>query len=136
MNDLAAAHLVAAAAYAGFQWTVNVLVYRQFPLATHDFPAYERGHQRRVSLLVGPLFVALVTTTGLTLRERPDDVAAWVSVGALATILLVTAVRAAPLHGRLGRGWDPDLHAALLRADGVRVAAATIGVAAAVVLAR
>lgn len=136
MTGLAAAHLVSTAAYAGFQWTVNVLVYRQFPLAAHDFPAYERGHQRRVSLLVGPLFLALAATTGLTLLERPQDAATWVSAAALAVILLVTAVCAAPLHGRLERGWDPVLHVALVRADAVRVAAATTQVAAAVVLAR
>jgi hypothetical protein len=47
-------HLVLTAAYAGFQWTVQVLVYRQFPLVPPAaFAAYEAAHQRRVGFVVG-----------------------------------------------------------------------------------
>jgi hypothetical protein len=61
-------------------------------------------------------------------------VAAWLAALATAAALLATALRAAPLHGRLGRqGPEPDLLAALLRADRVRTAAALVAVVAALV---
>jgi hypothetical protein len=49
----------------------------------------------------------------------------------LAVVLGVTAFLAVPLHRRLDRGWDAGAHRRLLRVDGVRVAAATAGTAAA-----
>jgi len=57
--------LTAAAAYAGFQWTVHVVVYRQFSaVPPAAFGEYERLHQRRISYVVGPLFVALIAAAG------------------------------------------------------------------------
>ncbi|MGS0688545.1 DUF1772 domain-containing protein [Nakamurella sp. GG22] len=125
--------LAAGAAYAGFQWTVHLVVYRQFPLVpAAAFADYEQGHQRRISMLVGPLFAALVISTGWLLIDRPVTVAGWAAATAAALVAVIigmTAFGAVPLHRRLSVGWDPDAYRGLLRVDLVRTLAAT-GVAA------
>lgn len=121
-------HLALVAAYAGFQWTVRVLVYPQFArVPPAAFPAYERDHQRLVTRVVGPLFAGQGITTLLLLAVRPEGVPLLpVLAGAacLAAVLGVTAFLAVPLHRRLDAGWDARAHRRLLRVDGVRVAGA------------
>jgi hypothetical protein len=130
--------LAAAAAYAGFQWTVHLVVYPQFALVPPEaFAEYERRHQQRISYVVGPLFTVLIVGAGWQLAERPAGTA-WALVAALlvATVLGVTAFVAVPLHRRLSAGWDAAAHGALLRADLVRTvaAAALLGTAVLIVL--
>jgi len=129
-------HLALTAAYAGFQWTVRFLVYPQFAQVSADaFAAYERSHQRLVTRVVGPLFAGEGVTTLLLLVLRPAGVPLLpVLAGAacLGVVLGVTVFLAVPLHRRLDVGWDAAAHRRLLRVDGVRVAAATVGTAAAV----
>lgn len=128
-------HLALTAAYAGFQWTVRVLVYPQFAqVPPAAFAAYERSHQRLVTRVVGPLFAGQGATTLAVLAARPAGaplVPVLAGAACLAVVLGVTAVLAVPLHRRLDRGWDPAAHRRLLRVDAVRVAAATAGTAAA-----
>jgi hypothetical protein len=128
-------HLVLTAAYAGFQWTVRCLVYPQFArVPPAAFAGYERDHQRLVTRVVGPLFAGQGLSTLLLLGLRPAGVPVLpvLAGGAcLAVVLGVTALLAVPLHRRLDSGWDPTAHRRLLRVDGVRVAAATAGTAAA-----
>ena len=57
MPALLVAHLLLVGAYAGFQWTVRVVVYPQFALVPPDrFAPDELAHQRRIRRVVGPLF--------------------------------------------------------------------------------
>ncbi|MET3804447.1 hypothetical protein ABIB25_001442 [Nakamurella sp. UYEF19] len=132
------AYLLFAAGYAGFQWTVQVLVYRQFALVPPDaFPAYERAHQRRVSLVVGPLFAGLVLSTGGLLLFKPTGIPWWEPIAGgvlVALILVVTALLAVPLHGRLSAGFDEAAFRSLLRVDLVRAVAASLNVVVAVLL--
>ncbi len=135
MSVLAVVHLVLVAAYAGFQWTVRVLVYPQFAAVGSGFAGYERSHQQRVTRVVGPLFVGQGITTiwllVLVLRGDAPVGPVLTGAGALAVVLGVTATRAVPLHRVLDRGWDATAHAALLRTDTVRAVAATANVLAA-----
>jgi len=132
MSLLAVAHLALVAGYAGFQWTVRVLVYPQFAGVGEGFAAYERAHQQRVTRVVGPLFVGQgVTTVWLLVLLLRGDVPALPVLGSavcLAVVLGVTAAGAVPLHRRLDVGWDADAHRRLLRVDSVRVAAASANV--------
>ncbi|SDQ67303.1 hypothetical protein [Quadrisphaera sp. DSM 44207] len=139
MDPAALAHLVTACAYAGFQWTVRVVVYPQLGAAGRahpsGFPALEASHARRTGRLVGPLFAAQVTTAAVLVAARPGSPAAWACAGATALVLVVTALGAVPQHRVLGRGWDAAAHRRLLAWDSVRVAAATADAACAVLLA-
>ena len=103
--------LAAGATYAGFQWTVQLVVYRQFAaVPAAAFADFERAHQRRISVLVAPLFAALVLSTGWLLIDRPAAVPGWAAVAAAALVAIVigmTAFGAVPLHRRLSAGWDP-----------------------------
>jgi hypothetical protein len=133
------AHVVTTAAYAGFQWTVNRVVYPQLGTVPEDaFTAYERSHERRITYVVGPLFAALVVTTALLWVDRPSGLSVLgpaVSSALLLAVLGATGLLAVPLHRRLERGWDREAYARLLRADALRVVAATANLVVAVVLA-
>ncbi|MDT0277773.1 DUF1772 domain-containing protein [Blastococcus goldschmidtiae] len=105
---LLVAHLALTAAYAGFQWTVRVLVHPQFArVPPPASAAYERSHQRLVTRVVGPLFAGQGVTTMLLLAVRPAAVPLLpVLAGAalLAAVLGITAFLAVPLHRRLDAG--------------------------------
>lgn len=132
MALLVVVHLALVAAYAGFQWTVRVLVYPQFVEVTTGFTAYERAHQRRISWVVGPLFAGLGVTTiwllVLLLRGDVPIVPVLAGAACLAVVLGATALAAVPLHRRLDAGWDAAAHRALLRVDSARTLAATVNV--------
>lgn len=140
MPALLVAHLVLVGAYAGFQWTVRVVVYPQFALVPPArFAQYERAHQRRISLVVGPLFGGQVLTTAALLVLRPDGaslVAAATAAALLGVVLVLTGLFAVPLHRRLSTGWDEGAFRRLLRVDTGRVVAATANVGVAVLLLR
>ena len=129
MSSSSTAFVVCAAAYAGVQWTVHVVVYPQFAaVPPASFAAYERAHQRRISVIVGPLFAAMVLSTGWLVLDHPAGIGVWpmvLTVGLIAAILGVTAFVAVPLHRTLAGGWDPGVDRALRRADLVRTVAAT-----------
>jgi Domain of unknown function (DUF1772) len=139
MPAIVIAQLVTVCAYAGFQWTVHVLVYPQLAqVPPESFPAYERSHQRRVSYVVGPLFGALSVTTALLCLEHPSGlpVAGLVaSLALLIALLAVTGLLAVPLHRRLDAGWDRAAHRKLTHVDTIRVAVATVNVVVTVLLA-
>lgn len=132
------AYLTSAAAYAGFQWTVQLVVYRQFPAVPRAaFAEYERRHQQRITVVVGPLFAALLISVGWLIVDRPPQVGWWtilVAAGLLGVILGATAFGAVAMHRRLSDGWDDGAYRMLLRIDLVRALAATAQCAVAVLL--
>lgn len=140
MSLLVLGHLVAVSAYAGFQWTVHLVVYPQFTgVPGSAFVAYEDAHQRRLSRVVGPLFAAQLLTTAALAVTRPPGAPVGLVIAAaalLGAVLVTTAVVAVPQHRRLSAGWHEPSYRRLLRADAVRVAAASANVVVAFVLAR
>jgi hypothetical protein len=130
--------LIACSLYTGFQWTIQVLVYPQFAaVGADDFPTYEQSHQRRVSWAVGPLFAALALSGFAVLADPPAGVSRWLAALGLAlvgAILLLTALAAVPLHGRLNAGFDRVVLRRLLWVDLGRLIAAVGATAVAVVL--
>ena len=109
MSVPAICFLVATALYAGFQWTIRLVVYPQLAAAGRtDFVTYELAHQRRVSVAVGPLFVALLVTTAAIVWAPPAGTQVWAQVTA-AVLLLVelgaTWLLAVPEHRALSEGF-------------------------------
>jgi hypothetical protein len=137
VTDAVLVQVVATGLYVGFQATVRLVVYPQMPgVGAEEFPAYEAAHQRRVTLLVAPLFLALVVAQGLMIVDGALPRAAVLASAALLVALVaVTAFGAVPLHGRLSAGFDAAVHARLLRWDTLRLAIATADLAVAVSLA-
>ncbi len=132
MTVTAALLLVATALYAGFQWTIRIVVYPQFAsVPGEEFVPYETRHQQLVSRAVGPLFVADGAATIAAFVVGPRLPAA-VAGACLAVVLGVTAFGAVRLHRVLSGGFDADAHRQLLRVDTVRLVAAMGAVAAAV----
>ncbi|MGI3785202.1 MAG: hypothetical protein ACRYG2_30970, partial [Janthinobacterium lividum] len=111
--------LAATALHAGFQLTVTTLVYPALArLARPDFARAHGAHSRAIVPLVALVYGAVVVASVGAVVEDRTSVLAWSAAVATAVALVVTAVRAAPLHGRLGRlGPEPDLVRELLRAD-------------------
>ena len=123
--------LVSTSLYCGFQATIRVLVYPQFVTVPADgFVPVEREHQRRVTLVVGPLFALFAVTAAVAVVDRAD---VWsILVGACFVLILgVTGLLAVPLHRRLSAGFDAAAHTRLLAVDTIRLALAVLAVAAA-----
>jgi hypothetical protein len=132
VSPVVVAHLLLVGGYAGFQWTVRALVYPQFTaVPPSSFAGYESSHSRRIARVVGPLFAGQLVTTAWLLLQRPAGVAVAglvASAVCLAVVLAVTGLVAVPQHRVLGAGFDRAAYARLLRADDVRVVAATVNV--------
>lgn len=127
-----AALLTATAVHLGFQATVTAIVYpalARVPAA--QWAAAHDAHSRAITPVVAVVYGALALAGGWALLSGPD---AWtlVALAATAVAMLITALIAAPAHGRLGAGHDPERIGRLLRVDRTRVAAAVIALAAAV----
>ena len=136
MSDVAAtAFLAAAAAHAGFQATVTLVVY---PTLSHVRAAHWRQAHDRQARAVRPLVVVAylaLAATGAWWLATDWSALAVVAVGLAALSMAITAVLAAPLHRRLVRRDDAAL-ARLLSVDRARtlLAFAATGVAIAALL--
>ncbi len=125
--------LAAAALHAGFQLTVTLLVYPA--LAATPAPEWtdvHRRHSRRITPLVGVVYLAVVVAAAAALLGAPGP-AVVTAVAASGATLGLTAFVAAPVHGRLGAGRDPALLRRLLRADRLRSLTALVALASAAV---
>jgi hypothetical protein len=127
-----AALLAATAAHAGFPGTVSALVYPALGKVPAERWRRAHGdHSRRITPVVAVVYVAVVSaTTGAVVNGPGAGVL--VSAAGTALALAVTALVAAPLHGRLSAGPDPALVRRLLRADRFRSLGALLGLAGAV----
>ncbi|MGN6608219.1 MAG: DUF1772 domain-containing protein [Jatrophihabitans sp.] len=129
---LGALLVAATAAYAGFQWTIRLVVYPQFATVPREaFVRYEARHQGLVSIAVGPLFVLDGAACIAAFVHGPR----WPSAAAgacLAVILLLTAFGAVPQHRALSSGFDAAVHRRLLLVDSLRLGLALGAVGAAV----
>ena len=126
------AFALAAALHAGFQLTVTVLVYPALASrGAAEWGAAHARHSKAITPLVAVVYLALVAS-GAALVAAGPDAAGWVALATTAGALAITAVLAAPLHGRLGSRDDARV-ARLLVVDKWRCAAAVVGALAAVV---
>jgi hypothetical protein len=125
--------VAATGVHAGFQLTVTALAYPALArVARPEFPRAHADHSRAIVPLVALVYGAVVVTSLGAVVDVPTSVLAWSAGTASAVAVLVTALRAAPLHGRLGRlGPEPDLVRSLLLADRVRTLFALLAVVAA-----
>ncbi len=131
--------LVVAAVHAGFQVTVDLLVYPALAEVPPDqWARAHAAHSRRITPLVAVLYPAVVLALAWVLVTRPDEPGAWIVAAGAGTALAVTALSAAPTHGRLSTAPADDRPAllrTLARADRVRTLGALVCLVGALVLA-
>lgn len=122
------------AAHLGFQAVVTVVAYPALvEVPAERFDAAHAAHSRRVVVVVGPVYLALLASAMWALMAADTTAALVVCVAALAVVGGVTAFVAAPPHAWLGsEGPVPALLRRLLVADRVRLAGAGVAAVAAV----
>ncbi|MFY9916634.1 MAG: hypothetical protein WAK18_18310 [Nocardioidaceae bacterium] len=123
---------VASALHAGFQLVVTLVVYPALAETNdRDWAPRHAAHSRRIAPVVVLVYGALVASSvaALLADRRPPMI--WTAIAAAVVAMVVTAVVAAPTHGKLGRGRDGQLVHRLLVWDRLRCAAAVVGAAAA-----
>ncbi|WP_425147749.1 hypothetical protein [Deinococcus sp.] len=108
----------------GLILTIQLVHYPLFSQVSEaTWPAYEREHQTRITVLVGPLMLAeLLSAVWLLLRPPPAVPvwSLWLGLALLAVIWVSTGLVQSPLHGRLSRAFDAHLHARLLYSNWLR----------------
>lgn len=125
--------LAASALHLGFQATVTVVTYPALAEVGPDrWSAAHTGHSRRITWVVAPLYVLVAIACAWVLVAGPWSIATMMAVAGNLVAALTTAAVAAPTHQRLGRtGRTEELFVRLLRADRVRLLAASVAFAAA-----
>jgi len=126
VTAVAAAHAASTLVMAGVVWTMQVVHYPLFSSVGRDgFTDYERRHTAAVTRLIAAPAVAEIITAAALFLARPEPVPAWLpfwSGALLAGVWVMTAAVQAPAHGRLGSGFDPEVHRRLVRSNWVRTA--------------
>ena len=122
--------LTAVAVHAGFQLTISALVYPALARA-QDWDAAHTAHRRAITPVVGVIYTALVSASVWVLADGVPALSTLVAIAGVAVSLLVTALVAAPLHGRLARHRDDALMRRLRVADLVRTLGAFAALAGA-----
>ncbi len=129
---LLALNAAATLALVGLIWVVQLVIYPQFAdVAAGNrggFGIYHERYSRRITWLVGPLMGTELATGACLFAARPAAVSAGEATLGLALIAfnaLSTGLWFAPLHARLGAGFDEARHASLVRTNWARTAAWT-----------
>ena len=113
----------------GLTWFVQVVHYPLFPFVGRDeFVGYHTRHSRLTTWVVlPPMTIELASSVLLAVRP-PSGEAGLALIGALLAVSIwaLTALAAAPAHGRIGRiGLDESSLRSLIRISWVRTAAWT-----------
>lgn len=123
---LVAAHLLATTAMVGLIWFVQVVHYPLFARVPEaDFAAYEAGHTRRTSWVVGP-FMGIEGACAVALALAPPpgvgSVLPLVGLVLLGAIHLSTVALQVPAHQRLGQQFDRPTWRRLVATNWIRTA--------------
>lgn len=98
-------HALATTLMTGVIWFVQVVHYPLFArVGAAGFAGYERAHQTRTSLVVGPLMLAELVTSGMILIGGLADMR--LAAAGFVMVILIwasTAFVQVPLHRRLSR---------------------------------
>ena len=116
MTWLFSIHLAVTWMLVGLIWVVQILVYPQFRrVAPAEFRDYHFAHCFRIGLIVGPLLFVEAATAAWLLYAGRQSLPFIISTVLIPLIWLTTAVFQAPVHTRLGRGFDaPLIHRLIL----------------------
>ena len=109
-EGLLVAQVLASGLMAGVLWIVQVVHYPLFArVGASEFGAYERSHQRRITMVVGPLMLVEAVCAVLLVASRPEGVPVSLAAAGLALVAVLWALTffvSVPLHARLEKGLD------------------------------
>lgn len=126
MTWLFSIHLAVTWMLVGLIWVVQILVYPQFRhVAPAEFRDYHFAHCFRIGLIVAHLLFVEAATAAWLLYEGRQAQPFIISTGLIPIIWLTTAVFQAPIHTRLGRGFDAPLISRLILTNWIRTLAWT-----------
>jgi hypothetical protein len=121
------AHVAATLTMFGVILVVQIVHYPLFAqVGAQTYSAYQSGHMARITWIVLPAMgVELVTAGWLTWHPPPGLPCwmTWTGLGLVAVIWVSTGLVQAPIHARLTRGFNPDLHRRLVATNWLRTAA-------------
>jgi hypothetical protein len=121
------ANLASTLVLVGVIWTVQVVHYPLMALVGREyFIPYQSAHAPRMASVVMLPWAMQGVTTAWLLIDRPTTVSAalvWSGATAALVTVVVTMVASVPAHGRLGTGFDTEVHARLVRTNWLRTAA-------------
>lgn len=119
-----ALHAAATMAMVGLIWTVQVVHYPLFEnVGAEVYPEYQSRHIDRIgAVLVVPWGLEGITIVALLVlaKERLMRTLAFTGAALMGLILLVTMIWAAPVHGELLDGFDPEQHDTLMWSNLIR----------------
>lgn len=132
-------HLAATAAMVGLIWFVQLVHYPLFAAVGADgFTEYEKSHQQRTSLVVGPLMAAEgITAVWLALVPPPAVGRFWPLIGlaVLGVVHASTVLLQVPQHTALSSGYESGRVRRLVRTNWIRTAGWSIrGIIAALIV--
>lgn len=108
----------------GLILTIQLVHYPLFAkVGDSGWPAYEREHQNRITVLVGPLMLAELLSAGWLVLRPPVGLplwSLWLGLALVLTIWVSTALVQSPLHGRLSPRFDAGLHRRLVGSNWFR----------------
>lgn len=123
---LLATHLFATSAMAGLIWFVQLVHYPLFDRVGRDrFIAYETGHQRRTSWVVGPLMAIEGVTALVVAAVLRDDVGLVLVLCGLVLLAVIhssTVFLQVPAHRALSDSYDAQVVRRLVRSNWIRTA--------------
>lgn len=132
------AHVLSTLFMFGLIWVVQVVHYPLMRFAaTQDFIAFEKAHQTRISLLVGPgMLLELVSNVALILQppHGVNVLLIWIGLGLIAVNWASTAVLQGPYHQKLAKGFDERILRRLVLTNWLRTAAWTARTAVVLVM--
>jgi len=134
------AHASATWFMVGLIWFVQIVHYPMMGVVTADAcPAFEKAHQRRTTLIVGPVML-LEAGSALLLILTPHAQfvgmpMGWIGLALLALIWVSTCAVQVPLHARLALGFDRAVWHRLVASNWLRTIAWSVrGIIALVLL--
>jgi hypothetical protein len=129
MTGVLLTHVAATLLMTGVIWIVQIVHYPLFSgVGLEGWPAYEAAHQRRITLVVGPLMLIELATAVWLIAERPEAIPAWAVLVGAALVGLIwasTALVQVPLHNALGGSFESEAHTKLVSTNWVRTVAWT-----------
>ncbi|MDF1862555.1 MAG: hypothetical protein P1U87_20225 [Verrucomicrobiales bacterium] len=125
-SPLLVAQMIATCAMFGVIWLVQLVTYPQFAgIDSVDFPAYHSDYSRRITWIVGPLMILELAASAGCVWILWNSPLRWLAVAGLLLVLLIwatTALLQVPQHEKLSNGKDPEVIAALVAGNWIRVA--------------